>query len=380
LKRYILKHKLEYINSELKKIKRNNLYRKMNDAVINGPYITVNSKILINLSSNDYLGIKSPKITKKQNQSSSRLIAGNSKSFKILENKLAKHKSQENSLIFPTGYMTNLGVITSLVKKNDLVLSDEKNHASLIEACKMSDAKISIFMHNNMDDLESKIKTKAKRKFIITEGVFSMDGDFSNLKRISEISEKNNAITILDDAHGDFTLGDDGKGTADHFDVSKKIDVYTSSLSKGLGSFGGYVSSKKNVIELCINKSKPFIYTSALPTILVDDAIKRFDSDREKKRKKLWKNVNTFSKGLKKIGYDIKSLSHIIPIIIGKEKTTLEFGNYLFKNGIFAQPIRYPTVPYNEARIRLSITAMLTKNHITNALDIFESAKKKFRL
>jgi len=380
LKRYILKHKLEYINSELKKIKRNNLYRKMNDAVINGPYITINSKILINLSSNDYLGIKSPKITKKQNQSSSRLIAGNSKSFKILENKLAKHKSQENSLIFPTGYMTNLGVITSLVKKNDLILSDEKNHASLIEACKMSDAKISIFMHNNMDDLESKIKTKAKRKFIITEGVFSMDGDFSNLKRISEISEKNNAITILDDAHGDFILGNDGKGTADHFDVSKKIDVYTSSLSKGLGSFGGYVSSKKNVVDLCINKSKSFIYTSALPTILVDDAIKRFDSDREKKRKKLWKNVNTFSKGLKKIGYDIKSLSHIIPIIIGKEKTTLEFGNYLFKNGIFAQPIRYPTVPYNEARIRLSITAMLTKNHITNALDIFESAKKKFRL
>jgi len=380
LKRYILKHKLEYINSELKKIKRNNLYRKMNDAVINGPYITINSKILINLSSNDYLGIKSSKITTKQNQSSSRLIAGNSKSFKILENKLAKHKSQENSLIFPTGYMTNLGVITSLVKKNDLILSDEKNHASLIEACKMSDAKISIFMHNNMDDLESKIKTRAKRKFIITEGVFSMDGDFSNLKRISEISEKNNAITILDDAHGDFTLGDDGKGTADHFDVSKKIDVYTSSLSKGLGSFGGYVSSKKNVVDLCINKSKSFIYTSALPTILVDDAIKRFDSDREKKRKKLWKNVNTFSKGLKKIGYDIKSLSHIIPIIIGKEKTTLEFGNYLFKNGIFAQPIRYPTVPYNEARIRLSITAMLTKNHITNALDIFESAKKKFRL
>lgn len=380
MKRYILKHKLEYINSELKKIKRNNLYRKMNDAVINGPYITINSKILINLSSNDYLGIKSSKITKKQNQSSSRLIAGNSKSFKILENKLAKHKSQENSLIFPTGYMTNLGVITSLVKKNDLILSDEKNHASLIEACKMSDAKISIFMHNNMNDLESKIKTKAKRKFIITEGVFSMDGDFSNLKRISEISEKNNAITILDDAHGDFTLGDDGKGTADHFDVSKKIDVYTSSLSKGLGSFGGYVSSKKNVIELCINKSKPFIYTSALPTFLVDDAIKRFDSDREVKRKNLWKNVNMFSKGLKKIGFDVKSLSHIIPIIIGKEKTTLEFGSYLFKNGIFAQPIRYPTVPYNEARIRVSITAMLTKNHITNSLNVFESAKKKFRL
>ncbi len=352
----------------------------MNDAVTNGPYITINSKTMINLSSNDYLGIKPSKIKKKQNQSSSRLIAGNNKSFKILENKLAKHKSQENSLVFPTGYMANLGVITSLVKNNDLVLSDEKNHASLIEACKMSDAKISIFKHNNMDDLKSKIKISAKRKFIITEGIFSMDGDFSNLKRISEISDKSDAITILDDAHGDFILGNDGKGTANHFGVSKKIDVYTSSLSKGLGSFGGYISSKKNVVDLCINKSKSFIYTSALPTFLVDDAIKRFDSDREAKRKNLWKNVNIFSKGLKGIGFDVKSLSHIIPIIIGKEKTTLEFGKYLFKNGIFAQPIRYPTVPRNEARIRLSITSMLTKSHITDSLSVFESAKKKFRL
>ena len=132
-----------------------------------------------------------------------------------------------------------------MLKKNDLVLSDEKNHASLIEACKMSGAKILIFKHNDMDDLKSKIRTVAKRKFIITEGVFSMDGDYSDLKSISEISEKSNAITILDDAHGDFVLGDDGKGTADYFGVSKKIDVYTSSLSKGLGSFGGYVTSKK---------------------------------------------------------------------------------------------------------------------------------------
>jgi len=375
-----LKHKFEYINSELKEIRKYNLYRKMHDSKITGAYITINSKTLINLSSNDYLGITQPKLSNKQNQSSSRLVSGNDDSFRILEEKLAKHKSQERSLIFPTGYMTNLGVISSIIGKNDLVLSDKLNHASLIEACKLTNAKLSIFNHNDINDLAHKIKTKAKRKFIITEGIFSMDGDFSNLNMITEISEKNNAIVILDDAHGDFVMGTDGKGTANHFGVSKKIDVYISSLSKGLGSFGGYVSSKKNVIELCINKSKPFIYTSALPTFLVDDAIKRFDTDREVKRKNLWKNVNMFSKGLKKIGFDVKSLSHIIPIIIGKEKTTLEFGSYLFKNGIFAQPIRYPTVPYNEARIRVSITAMLTKNHITNSLNVFESAKKKFRL
>ena len=352
----------------------------MYDSKINGAYITINSKILINLSSNDYLGITQPKLSNKQNQSSSRLVSGNDNSFKTLEEKLAKHKSQERSLIFPTGYMTNIGVISTIIGKNDLVLSDKLNHACLIEACKLTNAKLSIFNHNDMDDLTHKIKTKAKRKFIITEGIFSMDGDFSNLNLITEISEKNNTVVILDDAHGDFVMGRDGKGTANYFGVSKKIDVYISSLSKGLGSFGGYVASKKNVIELCVNKSKSFIYTSALPGILIHDAAKRFESKREKNRKKLWKNIKKFSNGLKKMGFNINSDSQIFPIIIGKEKTTMEFGEYLFKNGIFAQPIRYPTVARNNARIRISITARLTDDHITKSLSVIENAKKKFQL
>jgi glycine C-acetyltransferase len=375
-----LKHKFEYINSELKEIKKYDLHRKMYDSKITGAYITINSKTLLNLCSNDYLGITQSKLSNKQNQSSSRLVSGNDNSFRILEEKLAKHKSQERSLIFPTGYMANLGVIPSIIGKNDLVLSDKLNHASLIEACKLTNAKLSIFNHNDMNDLEHKIKTKAKRKFIITEGIFSMDGDFSNLDIITEISEKNNAIIILDDAHGDFVVGNDGKGTANYFGVSKKIDVYISSLSKGLGSFGGYVSSKKNIIELCINKSKSFIYTSALPGIFIDDAIKRFESNREKNRKKLWKNIKKFSCGLKKIGLNVNSDAQIFPILIGKEKTAMEFGEYLFKNGIFAQPIRYPTVPRNNARIRVSITARLTDENISKSLSILDNAKKKFRL
>ena len=375
-----MKSKFEYINSQLKNIRKNNLYRKMHDSEIIGPYIIINSKSLINLCSNDYLGITQSKISNKQNQSSSRLIAGNDNSFNILEEKLTKHKSQERSLVYPTGYMANLGVISSLVEKNDLVLSDKLNHASLIESCKLCNAKLSIFKHNDMNDLNDKIKIKSKRKFIITEGIFSMDGDFSNLNVISEISKKNNAITILDDAHGDFVMGSDGKGTADYFNVSKKIDVYISSLSKGLGSFGGYVSSRKNIIELCINKSKSFIYTSALPVSVIDDTIRRFESNREKNRKKLWKNVTKFSSGLKKIGFDVKSNSHIFPIIIGKEKTAMEFGKYLLENGIFAQPIRYPTVSHNNARIRISINARLTDVHITKSLSVLENANRKFCL
>ena len=221
----------------------------MHAVKIAGPYITINSKTLINLCSNDYLGIRQPRILNKQNQSSSRLVAGNDNLFSTLEKKLSKHKSQGNSLIFPTGYMANLGVISSLIEKNDLILSDKLNHASIIEACKLCGAKLLIFKHNDMNDLTRKIKRGARRKFIITEGIFSMDGDFSDLKAVSEISKKNDAVTILDDAHGDFVVGNDGKGTANYLGVSKSIDVYISSLSKGLGSFGGYVASKKIGID-----------------------------------------------------------------------------------------------------------------------------------
>ena len=375
-----MKPKLAFVNKQLEKISKANLYRELRDVRINGPYLIINNKKLINLSSNDYLGIPSSTKILGQIQSSSRLVSGNDSSFQIFEKKLARHKSQEGSLIFPTGYMANLGAITTIVGKDDLILSDEFNHASIIEACKLIGSKIAIYKHNDMDDLSSKLKKSNKRKFVVSEGIFSMDGDFADLNKITEIAEKNNAIMVLDDAHGDFTVGKDGKGTPEHFGVSKKIDLYISSLSKGLGSFGGYVASQKNIIELLINKSKSFIYTSALPSFLVEHSLEKFNYNREKQRKKLWKNVQRISLGLKQIGYDINSTSHIIPIIIGKEKNTLEFGKFLFKNGVFAQPIRYPTVPQNKARIRISVTAWLSKNHIDDSLQVLESAAKKFKI
>ena len=375
-----LKPKFSYINSQLEKIRKNDLYRQLRSGKVNGAFITINRKKLLNLCSNDYLGIPSIKLATNQMQSSSRLVSGNDLAFNILEKKLAKHKSQQNALIFPTGYMANLGTITSIIRKGDQILSDELNHASIIEACKLSNAKISIYKHNDINNLKLKLDKKYKRKFIITEGIFSMDGDFANLKEITEFAEQKNIITVLDDAHGDFTVGQDGKGSANYFNVSKKIDLYISSLSKGLGSFGGYIASQKNVVDLCINKSKSFIYTSALPSVFVEYSIKRFDSNREKFRKKLGKNVHFISSGLKKIGYKIDSKTHIIPIIIGREKTTLNFGKYLFDKGIYAQPIRFPTVPKNKARIRLSVTSWLTKKQIEGVLDVFESAGKKFKI
>jgi len=373
-----LKPKLTFVNNKLESIKNQNLYREIRYGHVDGVFINIRNKKLVNFCSNDYLGISISDPISRQMQSSSRLVGGNDISFQILEKKLAKHKSQEASLVFPTGYMTNVGVISTIIEKNDLILSDELNHASIIEACKLTGAKISIYKHNDINDLSSKLNQHYKRKFVISEGIFSMDGDYANLKEIVEITEKKDAIIILDDAHGDFVVGKDGKGTPDHFGVTKKIDLYVSSLSKGLGSFGGYVATQKNIIEFLINRSKSFIYTSALPSFLVEYSLKKLNSDREKQRKKLWKNIELLSSGLKQIGYDFNSSTHIIPLIIGKEKTALEFGKYLFKKGVYALPIRYPTVPKNQARIRISVTAWLTKNHIENALRVFELSAKKF--
>jgi glycine C-acetyltransferase len=271
-----LKQTLESIQNRLSEIKRQNLYRQLRYGKVNGPYITINSKKLVNFCSNDYLGLSNTKITASQLQSSSRLVSGNDTSFMKLEKKLAEHKSQESALVFPTGYMANLGAIPALVDKNSIIFSDELNHASIIEACKLSDVKLQVYRHNDVEDLEKKIKKfKAYNKLIITEGIFSMDGDYSKLREISEISQKTGSFLILDDAHGDFTVGKDGKGTPNHFGVEKKVDVYISSLSKGLGSFGGYAAASNPVVDLCINKARSFIYTSALPSFLVEMSLSR---------------------------------------------------------------------------------------------------------
>ncbi len=375
-----MKQKLDFITEKLQDIKEQNLYRSLRHVKVNGPIITIDRKKLVNFCSNDYLGLSNPKPILGQLQSSSRLVSGNDVSFSKLEQKLAVHKSKESSLVFPTGYMANMGAIQALVDNDSVIFSDELNHVSIIEACKLTNAKVQIYKHNDIDDLRKKISTVKKKKFIVTEGVFSMDGDFAKLDDIASISDKTDSILIVDDAHGDFTLGKDGKGTPNIFGVEKQVDVYISSLSKGLGAFGGYVSSTKPVIDLCINKARSFIYTSALPSFLVELALNKLKQDRVKSQKTLQQNVLLLISGLKQIGFDIKSNSHIIPIIVGNEQKTLEFGRFLYKNGIFAQPIRYPTVPKNKARLRISVTAWLTKKHLEDALIIFEKAGKKFEL
>ncbi len=372
--------KLDYIAHGLAELRKQNLYRNLRDVKVSGPYITIGKKRLANFCSNDYLGLANWNIKATQLQSSSRLVSGNDQSFLRLEKKLASHKSQESALVFPTGYMANIGAISALADKKSTILSDEYNHASIIEACKISGAKIQVYKHNDIEDLEKKSSKIKGRKFIITEGVFSMDGDFARLDEISEISQKTDSILVVDDAHGDFVLGKNGKGTPNYFGVEKKIDVYISSLSKGLGSFGGYVAATNKVTDYCINRARSFIYTSALPSFLVKLSLSRITQNRSKQQKRLEKNVLQLFTGLRQSGFEIKSRSHIIPIIIGDEKKTLEIGKFMFDNGIFAQPIRYPTVPKNSARLRISVTAWLREEQIDDSISAFEKAKRKFRL
>ena len=373
-----MKPKFGTLEKKLSVIKKNNLLRSLQDSKVEKQFIKQNGKKLLNFSSNDYLAINPSKIRHTQFQSSSRLVSGNDSSFSILEKKLSKHKSQEKTIIYPTGYMTNIGVISALAGKQDTIFSDELNHASIVEACKLSGAKIKVFKHNNMKDFERKIQKTNGKKFVVTEGIFSMDGDWSKLDEMTEISEKKDIITILDDAHGDFVLGRDGRGTANFFNVEKKIDLYISSLSKGLGSFGGYVCGKSNLIDLCINTSKTFIYTSALPASINQYSLQRFNSNREAYRKKLWNKINQFHDRLNEIGFKTTSTSQIIPIIIGDEKKAMDFSKFLKSEGIFAQAIRYPTVKKNQARIRISITGWLSEKEIEYSMKILEKAKRKF--
>lgn len=372
-----MKPVLENIDAELDAIKNDGLYRMLRTGNVNTSHITVRGKRMINLCSNDYLGIKPTRLDILQMQSSSRLVSGNDSSYELLEKVIAKHRRQQAALVFPTGYMANLGVITAMVQRGDTVLSDELNHASIIDACRLGGAKIRVYRHNDIDDLKKNIPGSKGRVFIITEGVFSMDGDLARLDEIVELAQKSDIVTILDDAHGDFVTGK-GRGTAAHFGVARHVDVHVSSLSKGLGSFGGYVASQQNVTNYCINKSRQFIYTSALPNALVIHALRRMQKDHTRRRKKLEKSIARLIRGLGDLGYQTGSQSHIIPIIIGNEKTTVRLGRYLMSRGLFAQPIRYPTVAKGSARIRISVTAWLDVEEIDYTLDVLKDARKKF--
>lgn len=353
--------------------------------VVKGPTALVDGKEVVHLCSNDYLGLSQNKrVVKKTiealqevSQCSSRLIAGNHPKIIELEGLLADHRKTESALVYPTGYSANLGAVTAVADKSSTIFSDELNHASIIDACRLSGATVKVFRHNNSAHLHELMHQAKGRKIVMTEGIFSMDGDTAKLPEICAIAKENDAITIVDDAHGDFIFGPSFSGIPAEFRAD--VDIHVSSMSKGLGCFGGYVAAAGSVRELLINTSRQFIYTSALPDHLCTAAIAAIPiAKKGDLQKRLQKNVNYFSAAMKKLGFVLgNSASQIIPVKIGPEKRAVEFSTQLLKQGVFAQAIRYPTVKKGSARLRVSLTAMHTQKHLDPAIGAFEKAGRK---
>ena len=383
------KHKkIAFVGERLASLEKSDLYRRLRTVVVKGPTAEVDGKQVVHLCSNDYLGLsqnlhvikKTIQALQEVSQCSSRLIAGNHPQVLELEGMLADHRRAEAALVYATGYNANLGAVTAIADENSTIFSDELNHASIIDACRLSGAEIKVFRHNDNEHLEELVRNARGRKIVITEGIFSMDGDMAKLEEICSIAKDYDAITIVDDAHGDFIFGSGFSGVPAKFEVD--VDIQISSMSKGLGCFGGYVASTTPIRELLINNSRQFIYTSALPGHLCAAAIAAIPlAKKGGLQKKLQRNIDYFSKTMKKLGFTLgSSASQIIPVMIGEEKLAMELSKELLRLGVFAQAIRYPTVRKGSARLRTSLTSMHTKKHIDAAIGAFEQAGKKTKL
>lgn len=356
--------------------------------MVNGPTAVVDGRQAIHLCSNDYLGLsqdtrvigQTVKALREISQCSSRLIAGNNPGLIELEQVLAEHRKTESALVYPTGYSANIGVITAFAGTDTVIFSDELNHASIIDACRLSGASIKVFAHNDTDQLQDLMHGARGRKMIVTEGVFSMDGDISRLREICSIAKENDAVTVVDDAHGDFIFGPDFSGVPSM--LRSRVDIHISSLSKGLGCFGGYVACTESAREFLINTSRQFIYTSALPDHLCVAATSAIPlAKKGDLQAKLQANVNYFRKEMKTLGYVLgNSTSHIIPIFVGAERFGMDFSRELLNDGIFAQAVRYPTVKKGNSRLRVTLTARHTLHHLDTALAVFKKVGNRLRI
>lgn len=309
----------------------------------------------------------------------SRLVSGTFPLFTELENELAKFKNTEKALVFNTGYMANVGTISAIVDKNTIIFSDSLNHASIIDGCRLSKATIKAYSHCDVDELKFLLKQADRnaRKLIVTDGVFSMDGDIAPLDKLYELSREYNALLMVDDAHATGTIGN-GHGTAAYFNLEKEIDIQLGTLSKSLGSVGGYVASNSTIIDYLVNTSRSFIFSTALSPVDIGAALAALhvlETDTSVLGR-LQENVNYMSDQLTSMGIDATNETPIFPILIGSNENTLAVSDYLYEAGIIGTAIRPPTVPIGESRIRLTVTAAHNKEQIDYVCHTLHKAMK----
>ena len=386
--------KLDFIDKDLEQLKKEGLYiiiRTIESP--QGAWIVVDGKKVLNMCSNNYLGFANhPKLKEKAKEAidkfgvgpaAVRTIAGTMSLHTELEKKLAEFKGAEATISFQSGFNANLATIPALVGKEDVIFSDELNHASIIDGCRLSKATIVRYKHNDPEDLEKKLeeyKDFPGKKLIITDGVFSMDGDIAPLDKIVEVAEKYDAMTMVDDAHGEGVLGRGGRGIVDHFNLHGKVDIEVGTLSKAFGVVGGYVAASKKVVEYLRQKARPFLFSSAVTPGDVAACIAAVDilTESDELVNRLWDNANYFKTEMKNLGFDLGiSQTPITPVMLGEAKLAQEFSKNLFKEGIFAQAIGYPTVPKGKARIRVMISATHSKDDLDFALEKFEKIGKE---
>jgi glycine C-acetyltransferase len=385
----------QFLNENLEDLKGKGLYNVIDPLESpNGPMITINGKQLVNLSSNNYLGLATDERLKQAaaeaietygvGAGAVRTINGTLKLHVELEEKLAEFKHTEAAIAYQSGFNCNMAAISAVMDKNDAILSDELNHASIIDGCRLSRAKIIRVNHSDMEDLRAKAK-EAKESgqynkiMVITDGVFSMDGDIALLPEIVKIAEEFDLITYVDDAHGSGVLGD-GAGTVKHFGLSDKIDFQIGTLSKAIGVVGGYVAGKKNLIDWLKVRSRPFLFSTSLTPADVAASKKSIEilMESTELNKKLWENGDYLKKGLKELGFNIgNSETPITPCIIGDEALTQQFSKRLNEEGVYAKAIVFPTVPKGTGRVRNMPTAAHTKEMLDEAIAIYEKVGKE---
>jgi glycine C-acetyltransferase len=362
------------------------------------PVCTFDGKKVINLASNNYLGLTThPKLreaalaaTKKYGVGSGavRTIAGTMRIHLELEEKIARFKNVEACVVFQSGFTANAGTVSAILGKEDFIISDELNHASIIDGARLSRAKILVFRHKDAAHAEEQlasVKDQPGKKLVITDGVFSMDGDIGPLPALCDAAEKYGAIMMVDDAHSSGVLGRNGRGTIDHFNVHGRVDVQVGTLSKAIGALGGYVCGSKDLIDFLYHRARPFLFSTSHPPSVAATCIAAFDVlEQEPERiEKLWENTRFFKKELGNIGFNIggqntpASETPITPIIVGEGRLAMQFSRELFEEGVMATGIAFPTVQEGKARIRTIMTATHTQEQLTQALETLKRVGKR---
>ncbi len=380
---------LSYLTESLNELKAAGSYFKLRELESAcEPVSKVDGREVINLASNNYLGLANhPKLKEAALEAvrkfgtgsgAVRTITGTMAMHMELERKIAKFKHTEACVVFQSGFTANAGTVSSVLTPDDHIISDELNHASIIDGCRLSRAKIHVFRHKDVAHAEERLaalKDVSARKLLITDGVFSMDGDIGPLDKLAELGEKYGAIVMVDDAHASGVLGRNGRGTVDHFGLHGRVHIQVGTLSKAIGALGGYVCGSHDLIEYLYHRARPFLFSTSHPPAVTAACLAAFDLlEAEPERVQLlWDNTDYYKAALRDAGFDTgMSETPIVPVIVGEAKTAMEFSAALFEEGLWATGIGFPTVPKGRARIRTIVTSAHTREHLDRAVEILK--------